>query len=79
MAGAGQGGQTFSVTGRYLLAAPIRNRAGQGRALFSWLLSSNSANSKQGRAGRYFPGHYILAAPIQNRAGQGRAGQLFSL
>jgi len=29
-AGAGQGGQTFSITGRYLLAAPIRNRAGQG-------------------------------------------------
>jgi hypothetical protein len=32
-AGAGQGGQTFSITGRYLLAAPIRNRAGQGRAI----------------------------------------------
>ncbi len=31
-AGAGQGGQGFSVTGRYLLAAPIGNRAGQGRA-----------------------------------------------
>ncbi len=36
-AGVGQGGQTFSVTGRYLpgrylLATPIRNRAGQGRA-----------------------------------------------
>jgi hypothetical protein len=31
---AGQGGQTFSVTGRYLpgryLVAPIRNRVGQG-------------------------------------------------
>jgi len=37
-AGARQGGQTFSVIGhylpgRYLLAAPIRNRAGQGRAI----------------------------------------------
>jgi len=41
-AGAGQGGQTFSVTGRYLLvapirryllAAPIRNRAGHGRVV----------------------------------------------
>jgi len=35
---AGQGGQGFSVTGRYLpgrylLAAPIRNRAGQGKAV----------------------------------------------
>ncbi len=35
---AGQGGQTFSVIGRYLpgrylLAAPIRNRVGQGRAI----------------------------------------------
>jgi len=45
-AGAGLGGQTFSVTSRYLpgpylLAAPIRNRAGQGRPL-----SSSSANSK---------------------------------
>jgi len=28
---AGQGRQTFSVTGRYL-ATPIRNKAGQGRA-----------------------------------------------
>ncbi len=39
-AGQGQGGQTFSVTGRYLpgrylLAAPIRNRAGQGKLLSS--------------------------------------------
>jgi len=57
---AGQGGQTFSVTGRYLsgrylLAAPIRNRAGQGRA------------------GRYLPRRYLLAAPIRNKVGQGRA------
>ncbi len=43
---AGQGGQTFSVTGRYLLArylaVPIRNRAGQGRA----------GQGSKGRAGR---------------------------
>jgi len=60
-AGVRQGGQTFSVTGRYLpghylLSAPIRNRAGQGRARQGQGNSYRQGQGREGRQGQARPG-----------------------